>query len=119
MVPSDSSDSLVFCQDTNSLNGTFLSSSRLRSNEAILLNNGDCIKIRHAASIFFLQANVTQEDVESIIGEDFNRVEMCKSFRIHDRLIGKGGQAKVVSRLPLLMTDFPRPKLQDTATSRM
>ena len=111
MVPSDSPNSLVFCQDTNSLNGTFLQSCRLRSNEAILLNNGDCIKIRHAASIFFLQANVTNEDVKSIIGEEFNRAGLCKSFRIHDRLIGKGGQAEVVSILRTLMVDFPCPKL--------
>jgi pSer/pThr/pTyr-binding forkhead associated (FHA) protein len=96
MVPPDSSNSLVFCQDTDSLNGTFLESCRLRSNETILLNNGDCIKIRHAASIFFLQAHVRKEDIESIIGDDFNHVRLRETFQIHNRLIGKGGQAKVV-----------------------
>jgi hypothetical protein len=110
MVPPGSSNSLVFCQDTDSLNGTFHQSCRLRSNEAILLNNGDCIQIRHAASIFFLQAKVTKEDVESIIGDDFNHVQLRKSFRIHNRLIGKGGQAKVILILRILMTDFPCPK---------
>ena len=96
MVPPGSSNFLVFCQDTNSLNGTFLQSRRLPSNEAILLNNGDCIKIRHSASIFFLQAHVPNEDVERIIGQDFARDGLCKGFRIHDRLIGRGGQAKVL-----------------------
>jgi hypothetical protein len=93
------------------LNGTFLQSCRLRSKEAILLNNGDCMKIRHAASIFFLQANLTNEDVENIIGEDLNRAGQFKSFRINDRLIGKGGQAEVTSILRTLMIDFSRPTL--------
>jgi hypothetical protein len=91
----------------NSTNGTFFESHRLPGKTAFLLNDGDCIHLRHAADIQLLQSNVLKQDVQRVIGEniDLNRLE--KTFHIHDRLIGYGGQAKVYSFIYILTSDFP------------
>lgn len=96
MAPPGFSNSLVFCQDLSSMNGTFFESRRLRRNEAFLLNSGDCIKLRHAGEISLLQSNVMKEDVENIIGGNIDCRRLDANFQIHDRLIGRGGQAKVI-----------------------
>jgi len=95
MIPPECSDSLVFCQDLNSTNGTFCNNRRLRDNKPVLLNHGDCIQLRHAAKMRLEHPNVRREDVEEVLGggEDDKGVE--KDFRICNRLVGQGGMAKV------------------------
>jgi len=77
------------------MNGTFCNNRRLRDNEPVLLNHGDCIQLRHAAKIYLVQPNVEREDVEELLGAggDVKRIE--KNFRISNRLVGQGGMAKV------------------------
>ena len=91
----------------NSMNGTFFESRRIPSNKAILLNNGDSIKLRHAADILLLQSNVVRQDMQSVIGENMDRKRLEETFHIHDRIIGRGGQAKVYSFKYTLTTDLP------------
>ena len=58
MASPDPSNSLVFCQDLDSENGTYIESRRIPRGEAVLLQHGDCVEIRHAAKIYLLQPNI-------------------------------------------------------------
>lgn len=95
MIPPDCSHSLIFCQDLDSMNGTFCNNRRLGSNEPLLLNPGDCIRLRHAVKMYLVQPNVRLDDVDAGLrgGTDFERFEM--DYQICNRLVGEGGMAKV------------------------
>ena len=77
------------------MNGTFCNNRRLRDNEPVLLNHGDCIQLRHAAKMYLVQTNVGREDVEEALGGGGEIKELEKDFRIYNRLVGQGGMAKV------------------------
>jgi pSer/pThr/pTyr-binding forkhead associated (FHA) protein len=97
MTSPDPSNSLVFCQDLDSENGTYIESRRIPRGEPVLLQHGDCVDIRHAAKIYLLQPNTATANIQRAIGSDVHFKRLQKTFDIHNRLLGQGGHAKVSS----------------------
>jgi pSer/pThr/pTyr-binding forkhead associated (FHA) protein len=95
MTAPNPSNSLVFCQDLESENGTFIDSRRIPRGEAVLLQHGDCLEIRHAAKIHLIQDNTTMSSVDKAIGAHVDLHTLLQTFYIHRRLVGQGGHAKV------------------------
>jgi pSer/pThr/pTyr-binding forkhead associated (FHA) protein len=113
MASPDPSNSLVFCQDLESENGTYVESRRIPRGEAVLLRHGDCVQIRHAAKIYLLQPNTATANIQRAIGSDVDFRPLPKAFHIHSRLVGQGGQAKVSSLASTLTEDLSSSTLPD------
>jgi pSer/pThr/pTyr-binding forkhead associated (FHA) protein len=95
MTAPNPSNSLVFCQDLKSENGTFIDSRRIPKGEALLLQHGDCLEIRHAAKIHLIQDNTTLSSVDKAIGVHDDLNALLQTFYIDRRVVGQGGHAKV------------------------
>jgi FHA domain len=92
----DASNSLIFVEDTNSMNGTYYNSRRIPRLEPILLNHGDYIDIRHAARIYLLQPDILTADINRVMGDEINKERLESCFHLTNRLVGEGGQAKIL-----------------------
>jgi pSer/pThr/pTyr-binding forkhead associated (FHA) protein len=102
----------VFCQDLDSENGTYIESRRIPRGEAVLLQHGDCVEIRHAAKIYLIQPDTATANIQRAIGSDVDLKRLQKTFDVHNRLLGQGGHAKVS---PLSSKLTARSSLLDTA----
>ena len=64
--------------------------------ETVLLSPGDHIDIRNVGSLYIVQPNVLAADVSAAIGGQILSDKVEEDFVLYNRIVGEGGQSRVI-----------------------